>query len=78
MTEQTSKQIGVAWMDEDRAIHLRLRAELGATVGDSFMTYPPDHPDYQEILTHLNGLDPGQYKTVSAWPEPRSATHADE
>lgn len=78
MTEQSSKQIGVAWMDEDRAIHLRLRAELGTTVGDSFMTYPEDHPDYREILAHLNGLTPGEYKTVSAWPEPGSGKHADE
>ncbi len=38
-------------------------------VGDALLTYAPDHPQYQKILTHVGGLRPGESKPVPPWPE---------
>jgi hypothetical protein len=69
MTTQGQDHIGVAWMDEDGTIHLRLRAHQGNTIGESFLSYAPDHADYSEILAHLDGLKQGEYKEVPAWTD---------
>jgi len=61
--------IGVAFMSEDGVVHLQLRAEGEGVLGDSYLSYAPDHKDYKEILEHLGGLSPGQYKPVPAWPD---------
>ena len=62
--------IGAATMRPDRVILLQLRAEgEGGLVGDALLTYAPDHPQYQKILTHVGGLRPGVSKPVPPWPE---------
>jgi len=62
--------IGVAWMEADGTIVLQLRAEgPGGARGDALMRYPVGHPQYQEILQHLGGLEKGQSKPVPPWPE---------
>ncbi len=62
--------IGSATMQSDRVILLQLRAEgEGGMVGDALLTYAPDHPQYQKILTHVGGLRPGESKPVPPWPE---------
>jgi hypothetical protein len=65
-----SKSIGVATMEPDGTIVLQLRAEgpQGA-VGDGRFTYPPSDKNYQEVLTHLGGLKPGESKPVPPWPD---------
>jgi hypothetical protein len=38
-------------------------------LGDGLLTDPPDHPQYQAVLAHLEGLVPGESKPVPPWPE---------
>ena len=61
--------IGSATMREDGTLVLQLRAVTGATVGDGYLTYAPTDPNYQAVLDHLGGLEPGQSKPVPPWPE---------
>jgi len=66
--EQAS--LGSATMEEDGTIVLQLRAEgPEGRIGDGLLRYPPDHPQYQEILRHLGGLKKGETKPVPPWPE---------
>ena len=74
MNESTYVQneyIGVAEMEADGAIVLRLNAPLdnGATVGHGYFRYPVGDAKYQEILRHVGPLKPGENKPVRPWPE---------
>jgi hypothetical protein len=61
--------IGTASMWPDGTIQLQLRAGDGSgTMGDALLTYPKNHPQYQMILDHLDGLRPGEQKPVKAFP----------
>lgn len=64
--------IGVATMDADGTIVLQLRANDGGVRGESRLTYPRTHKDYDAILKHLGGLRPGETKPVPPWPERRN------
>jgi hypothetical protein len=62
--------IGVATMASDGTIELRLRATgPGGMVGEGFLTYRPNDPQYGDILRHLGGLRPGETKSVPPWPD---------
>lgn len=62
--------IGVCWMEADGTIKMRLRAEgPGGIVGHAMLEYPPDHPEYQEILEHVGPIKPGERKAVQPWPD---------
>jgi hypothetical protein len=62
--------IGVATMAADGTIELRLRATgSGGMVGEGFLTYAPSDPQYAEILRHLDGMKPGETKSVPPWPD---------
>lgn len=50
-------------------IVLQLRAVSGPILGDAELVYPPDHPQYAEVMKHLGGIAPGQEKAVAPWPE---------
>lgn len=61
--------IGEAVMDPDGTIRMRLKAEgIPGLVGYANFDYPPDHPEYQEVLEHLGGMQPGEKKLVPPWP----------
>ena len=61
--------IGVATMAQDGTITLDLvaRGPHGES-GHGRLSYPPAHPQYREVLTHLGGLSPGETKPVPPWP----------
>lgn len=61
--------IGVAWMEDDGTIVLRLRAEGPGVVGMGTLRYEKDHPQYKDILLHVGPLEPGQHKPVAPWPD---------
>ena len=64
------ESIGVATMDADRKIALRLRAETDdGAVGEGYFTYAPDDKDYESVLRHIGGLEPGESKPVPPWPD---------
>ena len=70
MSETPPASIGVATMSAERVITLQLRATGdGGMVGDGLLTYAPGDPNYNEVLTHLGGLEPGESKPVPPWPD---------
>ena len=60
--------IGVATMQADGSIVMDLRATGPGMVGDARIVYGKDHKEYQNILTHLGGLKPGETKPVPPFP----------
>jgi hypothetical protein len=66
-----SPSIGSAVMLADGTIELFLRAEgPGGMRGDAKFTYPPTHPQYELVLKHVGGLEPGAAsRPVPPWPE---------
>jgi len=69
MEKERKRSIGSARMEADGTIVLELRAEgpKGLT-GDALLRYPPSHPEYNNILRHLEGLRKGEVKQVPPWP----------
>lgn len=68
-TEATT-YIGEAWMEDNREVVMQLFAqENNGPSGQALFRYKPDHPQYNEIIKHLNGLNPGERKGVLPWPD---------
>ena len=64
------RSIGSARMDEHGIITLFLIAEVpGLGIAHGSLVYKPSDPRYNEILSHLGGLRPGEHKPVRPWPE---------
>jgi hypothetical protein len=69
MASDAGASIGLATMEPDGTIVLKLRAEgPGRMMGEGLLRYPPSHKDYNEVLTHIGGLKPGESKPVPPWP----------
>jgi hypothetical protein len=68
--ERTEPSIGVATMEDDGTIVLRLRATTPqGSVGEASLVYPPSHPEYQKILAHIGPIRKGQTVPVRPWPD---------
>jgi hypothetical protein len=68
MTDKAPASIGTAKMLPDGTIVMNLRATgPGGMVGEGQMKYAKDHPNYQEVLSHLGGMKPGEEKMVPPW-----------
>lgn len=66
---ETGPSIGTATMAADGTIILWLRAVAGSgAVGEGQLTYRKGDKDYDKILEHLGGLQPGESKPVPPWP----------
>ncbi len=59
--------IGVAWMEEDRSIVVRIRTQQGDRIGEANMLFTSKHPKYQKVLSCLGGLVPDEAKSVYQW-----------
>jgi hypothetical protein len=67
---QDRDSIGTATMEDDGTIILMLTAEgEGGITGEGVLEYPPEDPEYQSILDHLGGLEPGETKRVPPFPD---------
>ncbi len=55
--------VGTAKMEKDGTIVMTMN------IGMTQLRYPKDHPDYKKIVLHLDGLKPGESKSVPPWPE---------
>ena len=65
----SQESIGMATMNADRTIALRLRAETDDDAeGEGYFTYSPTDTDYESVLRHIGGLEPGESKPVPPWP----------
>jgi hypothetical protein len=69
--EQTANEaIGVATMKDDGTIVLRLRAKTPqGGLGEGTFVYPPTHPQYQNILSHIGPIRKGETVPVKPWPD---------
>jgi hypothetical protein len=56
--------IGEATMRDDKTIVMDLYQPAHAR-----FVYPPSHPEYEKVLAHIGGLEPGQKKLVPPWPD---------
>lgn len=66
---KSDNYIGNAWMEESGEIVLQLFLPVSTeTSGHAVFHYKKDHPKYNEILQHLNGLRPGEHKGVLSCP----------
>ena len=66
----SARTIGTATMQKDGSLVLQLRAEgPGGMLGDSRIVYAPSDPNYQAVLAHLGGLEPGETKPVPPWDD---------
>jgi hypothetical protein len=59
--------IGVAYMDADGVITLRIRSLPPGPIAEGEFRYEPDDPHYQDIVAHLGGIKPGETKPVRPW-----------
>ena len=57
--QATEPSIGQATMEPDGTIILQLRATAPNAIGEALMRYPPNHPQYNAIRSHLPNLQPG-------------------
>lgn len=59
--------IGTATMDKDGTITLHLKGHTGMAEGETLLIYRRNDKHYQEIYDHINGIRPGQTKSVRPW-----------
>ena len=63
------KSIGTATMEDDGTIVMRLRGEMSnGTIAHGTFRYLKSDAQYNEVLDHLGGLQPGEVKQVPPWP----------
>lgn len=71
--DEQPTSIGIATMEANGDIVLRLRAPLGDDpsegFGEGYFRYSPGTADYQNVLDHVGGLKPGESKPAPPWPE---------
>jgi hypothetical protein len=61
--------IGSATMQDDGTIVLNLTVVTPDMIGDGQLQYKPTDLEYAEVLSHLDGLKPGESKPVPPWPD---------
>jgi hypothetical protein len=59
--------IGIAHMDADGVILMRIRSLPPGPIAESELRYEPSDPHYQEVVLHLGGIRPGETKSVPPW-----------
>lgn len=64
---EQAASIGVAIMTADGVITLRLRSLPPGPIAEATMRYTPGDPKYEEVMTHLGGIAPGETKAVRPW-----------
>ena len=67
--EDAAASIGVASMESDGTIVLRLRATGNGMIGEGQLRYPPTDPQYNDILKHVGPLRPGEFRPVRPWDD---------
>jgi len=60
--------IGVAYMDANRTINVRMRLESENTIGDVNLRYRPGHSQYKQVSQYLGKLRPDEGVQLTHWP----------
>jgi hypothetical protein len=61
--------IGEAWLEPNGTIIMELSKTSDGMPLHAVFTYDTKHPEYDEILRHVGGLQPGEKKPVLPFPE---------
>ncbi|HEY9756609.1 MAG TPA: hypothetical protein V6C97_15685 [Oculatellaceae cyanobacterium] len=65
----TVQYIGEAWLDDDGSITLHLFCTSDGAPAQAMLTYKTTDEQYESILEHLGGLNPGEKKPVRPFPD---------
>ncbi|HEY9719520.1 MAG TPA: hypothetical protein V6C69_18725 [Trichormus sp.] len=60
--------LGVAYMDSNRVLNVRMRLESGTATGDIHLQYPRSHPQYKQIGQFLGNLRRDEGVPLTEWP----------
>jgi hypothetical protein len=60
--------LGVAYMDSNRVLNVRMRLESGTATGDIHLQYPRSHPQYKQIAQFLGNLRRDEGVQLTEWP----------
>ncbi len=61
--------VGSAYMDPAGVLEMRLRTETAdGTIGEAYLVIPPDDPRYAAMVRHLDGIAPGEGRTIKPFP----------
>jgi hypothetical protein len=66
--EKPQPSIGIATMQPDGSIAVRVKIRPGAEQEAVLVLYPGDST-YQKMIEHLGGLMPGESKPIPPWPD---------
>lgn len=64
---KATASIGVAYMEKDGTIRLRIRSLPPGPIAEGEFRYAPGDRDYESIRAHVGGLTPGESKPVPPW-----------
>ena len=61
--------VGSAYMEEDGTLEMRLRTETNdGTIGEALLVIPPGDPRYASMVKHLDGIKPGEGRSIKPFP----------
>jgi len=61
--------VGSAYMDPNGTLEMRLRTETDdGTIGEAYLVIPPADPRYAAMVKHLDGIKPGEGRTIKPFP----------
>jgi hypothetical protein len=65
---ETTPSIGVVWMERDRSIVVKLRAEgPDGIIGDAQFIFKRRSPRYEQVMRYLGGMKPGEARSLKEW-----------
>jgi len=65
---EAPRSIGVVWMERDRSIVVKLRAEgPDGIIGDAQFIFKRRSPRYEQVMRYLGGMNPGEARPVYEW-----------
>ena len=66
--EPAGPSVGIATMQPDGSIAVRVRIARGSDQEAVLVLYPGD-ANYQRMIEHIGGLMPGESKPIPPWPD---------
>jgi hypothetical protein len=67
-TSPPGPSVGIATMQPDGSIAVRVRIARGSDQEAVLVLYPGDS-NYQRMIEHIGGLMPGESKPIPPWPD---------
>jgi hypothetical protein len=61
--------VGSAYMETDGTLEMRLRTETDdGSIGEAYLVIAPADPRYKAMVKHLDGIKPGEGRTIKPFP----------